>query len=450
MKRLALALALAGCASERVEVTVAPPKVWGDDQVVRALAERSRAARSLAARTWGGDVQELLQVRHDEASRLALTLDVAREAPATAAHGSACGCAQCVAVLVATTRPLPGPTSAEQIRRRMEDLALVSSYELLYLGDVAFRDRRSRATLLRFDLSFGGYVDLGDRRRFVVVAFVVEGANAPTPPFRVYLLSPEWQAVGSLETLRETDSDDWSASLLGSWSGVGLGGSYTSSDASDYRLDSRVETPLQFALQGGPRDPFTFAFAFGPRRRIRERSVLSPVRWLDGPYEVRYELDPGPRTCQALLVFDDVEPGAPVELRVRAFCEGELVAEDQLDVSRALCREVGAFDVACGAPSAALPTTTTVELYPFAPADLLLVSNEHAFSPESTVLVGPIAIAATDVQVLGRGRLLARLFNAPALFQLARRGVREVEGRVLTPDQPDCRFRVVLLPERAP
>lgn len=453
MKRLVLVLALAGCATERVDVTVAPPKVWGDDQVLRTLAARARAVHSLGARSWGGDVQELLDVHQASASRTALTLDVARDATqsTSSAHGPACRCSLCLASLMVLNRPVPGPSSAEAIRRRIEDLGQLDGYELLFLGDTTFLGRRTRALLLRFDLTFRGYVDLGDARRFVVVAFTVESATGPAATPRVYLLSPSWQGQGSIETWGERESDELVASLLGTWSGVGLGGSYASSDESDYRLQAHVETPLQFALEPGRDDPFTFAFAFGPRRRIRERSVLSPARWFGGKYEVRYELDPGPRTCQALLLFDESDQAAPEHLKVRAFCDGELVAEDQVDVARALHREVATFDVEC-AGTAPVASTTSVEVYPFASADVLLVSGPDgpSFSPSSTVLLGPVALQGADVEPLGRGRLLVRLFNAPALFQLARQGVREVPGRVITPDQPDFTFRVTLLPERRP
>lgn len=452
MRRVVLGCILAaGCASEQVHVSVARPKVWGDDQVLQTLASRARAVQALGDRTWGGDVQELVQTRVATSSRASLTLDVAREAPTSTAHGASCTCAQCVALLVATTRPLPAPSSHEAIRRRVEDLALLSSYELLYAGDATLLERRSRALLLRFDLAFRGYVDLGDRRRFVLVAFVIEGMERPAPPFRVYLLSPEWSAISSLESLRETDSDELTASLLGTWGGVGLGGSYSTAELTDHRIETRTETPLQFAIPGGRGDPFTFAFAFGPRRRIAERSALSPVRWFGSRYDVSYELDPGPRTCQALVVFESVEPAVPVPLRVRAFCDGELVAEDSIEVSRALRREVGAFDVTCAAAAPPVPTTT-VELYPFAPADLLLVTDDDgpAFSSDSTVVIGGVAIPPRDVRLVGRGRLLAHVFNAPALFQLSRQGVREVQGTVLTPDQPNFNFRTVLLPERRP
>lgn len=453
MKRLLLVLALTGCATDRIDVTVAPPKVWGDDQVLRTLSARARAVHALGSRSWGGDVQELLDVHQSSASRMALTLDVARDATqsTTPAHGAGCGCSLCLAALVALNRPVPGPSSAEAIRRRVEDLGQLDGYELLFLGDTTFQGRRMRALLLRFDLTFRGYVDLGDARRFVVVAFTVESATGGAASPRVYMLSPSWQGQGSIETWGERESDELVASLMGTWDGVGLGGSYSSSEASDYRLQSHVETPLQFALEPGREDPFTFAFAFGPRRRVRERSVLSPARWFGGKYEIRYELDPGPRTCQALLLFDESTQAAPERLKVRAFCDGELVAEDQVDVARALHREVATFDVACG-PSIALAPTTTVELNPFASADLLLVSGVEgpSFSPTSTVMLGPIALDGANVELLGRGRLLVHLFNAPALFQLSRQGVREVAGRVITPDQPDFAFGVTLLPERRP
>src|SRR5690606_22613957 len=156
---------------------------------------------------------------------------------------------------------------------------------------------------------FNTYLDLGGRRRFVVVAFRVRGKQADTPRFEVHLLSPELRAISSDEWLVDTAKSELAAHLVGAWGGTGLTSGWASRDRVQERFEALLATPLQFAIyrgRGSVDEPtVTFAFAFGPRRRLLERSALSPARWFGSPYELAYELQPGPRTCEAVLVFPD-------------------------------------------------------------------------------------------------------------------------------------------------
>ncbi len=456
------ALLLAGCAAPVVDVTVSAPRVYGDDHVLRALADRHAQVRPAARGAIGAPIQESLGVRHDEATRITATVDLVGpsdgdpEAPAAPAHPQGCRCHRCAALLLiaGASGPVSGPTSSEVLQQRLDLIDDVLAHERRSEGDAALLGARARAVLLRFDVCFNAYLDLGARRQFVVVAFRVRAKDSRTPAFDVHLLAPELRSITSDEWLVDVASSDLAASLLGSWGGTGLTAGWSSRDRLEERFEALLATPLQFAIyrgRGNVEEPaFTFAFAFGPRRRLLERALLNPARWFGSSYELAYELQPGPRPCEAVLVFPDVPPDAPLDLVVEVFCDGALVSEEEVDVARALGRPLSTFDVACP-PLPVVGPTAAVDLDPLTGTDLVLDagSGGPTFTVGSQVLVGPVAVPASDVLVLGRGRLLVRARPDPALVALLRRGTTVVPGRVLTPDQPDFAFTVNLVaPER--
>lgn len=462
-------LLLTACAPQVVPVTVGAPKVWGDDHVLASLAVRQREVRALAGRAAleAAPVQESFAVRHDASSRLAAGLDLtggnggdAGEAPAAPSHPRDCGCPRCARVVGAPVRLLAaelprslGPSSAELFAGQLDLADLVASTERVAAGDATLLDRRSRAVLLRFDVCFNGHQELGDRRGFVVVAFVVRarpGRDGHAPPFVVYRLAPEVRSLVTDEQLVDRAADEVSVDALAAWGGTGLTGGWSSRDQLTRRFEAVLATPLQHGIYrsgaSAAGDDFTFAFAFGPRRRLVERSLLNPARWFGDPFVVAHELLPGPRSCEAVLVFRDVDPDEPLELAVSVHCDGELVSEERLDVTRALGRPLDTFQVRCpaeGGPRGA----RRVALVPTATTDALLDAGESGavFSQASRVLVGPVAIPAADVQLVGRGRLALRVRPTLALALLAQQGVRVVPCRVLTPDQPDFELEVELV-----
>ena len=456
-------LLLTACAAPVVDVTVSAPRVYGDDHVLRTLALRHAQVRPAARGASGAPIQESLGVRHDAATRLAATADLVGpsagepDAPAAPAHPDRCRCARCAAVILVAgaAGPFTGPTSSEVLRQRLDLVDDVLAHERRSEGDAALLGPRARAVLLRFDVCFNAYLDLGARRRFVVVAFRVRGKDARTAPFEVHLLAPELRSITSDEWLVDAASSELAASLLGSWGGTGLSAGWSSRDRMEERFEALLTTPLQFGIyrgRGNVEEPaFTFAFAFGPRRRLLERALLNPVRWFGSSYELAYELQPGPRPCEAVLVFPEVPQGAPLDLVVEVFCDGALVSEEEVDVARALGRPLTTFDVACP-PLPLVGPTAAVDLDPRAGADLVLDSGPDgpAFTVASQVLVGPVALSPSDVLVLGRGRLLVRARPEAALLAALQRGLTRVPGRVLTPDQPDFAFTVNLVAPELP
>lgn len=465
---VALALVLGGCASQTVDVGVSEPKVFGDDMVLRMLAEQRERLGPLASGIRPGDYQESYGVRHDERSRTTLGLNLSDPhappptPPAVEGERRRRGPAQPwrwvrrglrSALFYYPPPLLPGLTFEEQLRQRVHASRLLSTHGLLLHGSTKLLDCKSRAALLRFDLSFNTYVDLGGRRQFTVVEFVVKPKRKDAPRFSVYLLSPEYSAMVSHERSLNRMVSQHALQLLGSWGGIGVTGSQGETTSVREDFEALLETPLQFAVYdsrevrgGGKR----FVFAFGPRRRLSQRSVLNPARWFGANHEISYELQPGPRTCEALLVFEDVAGNAPVELEVSVFADGRLVAEDDVDVARALRRgrrPVRTFNVRCPTPQPDA-STKAVRVDPSVTTDVMLSAGQDGptFTPESQVFVGRTLVPSADVQVLGRGRLAVRVCPSPALQAAAARAEREARGRVVTPDQPDFGFKVELLP----
>ncbi len=454
---------LTACAAPVVDVTVSAPRVYGDDHVLRTLADRHAQVRPAARGSIGAPFQESLGVRHHAATRLAATVDLVGpsdgepEPPAAPAHPEGCRCRRCASLLVViagATGPFTGPTSSELLRQRLDIVDDVQAHERRSEGDAVLLGPRARTVLLGFDVCFNTYLDLGARRRFVVVAFRVRGKDSRTPPFEVHLLTPELRSIASDEWLVDVASTDLAATLLGSWGGTGLTAGWSSHDRLEERFEALLTTPLQFAIyrgRGNVEEPaFTFAFAFGPRRRLLERALLNPARWFGSSYEIAYELQPGPRPCEAVLVFPEVPPGAPLDLVVEVFCDGALVSEEEVDVARALGRPLSTFDVACP-PLPVVGATAALDLDPRTGADLVLDAGQDGptFTVASQVLVGPLAVPASEVLVLGRGRLLVRVRPDAALVAALQRGTAALPGRVLTPDQRDFAFTVNLVaPER--
>lgn len=434
--------ALAGCASHVAEVTVAAPKVFGDDTVLRTLAEQRARLEELGPLE-AGHVQERLSVEEHQLRDTRLGANLSDPFASPPGPPQALQPRRPV-----SPAPAPGPTLAGQVRQRVGVSQLRSSYGLLFEGDTRLLDRRSRALLLRFDLSFSNYVDLGSRRRFVVVEFRVRPRVRPGAKpirFSVYLLSPDHEAILSHERFLARRTDRYAAQLLGSWGGIGVTGSRSGLDEERERFEALLETPLQFAIYDSRRreGERRFAFAFGPRRRLVKRSALNPRRWFGAVHELAYELQPGPRSCQALLVFEEVGDRS-LDLEVTALCDGRLIGAEEVEV-RAPRRRLETFALH-SAPAPTLRRAHATPIDPRVPCHLLVTSGPRgpAFSTQSEVFLGPLALRGPHVRLLGRGRLAVRVPPSRALLALAASGAREVRAFVLTPDQLDHTFRVRL------
>jgi len=422
---------------------VAAPKVYGDDTVLRALAEQQERLRQLGPLE-AGHVQERVSVEEHHVRDTRLNANLSD--PLASPPGTPRPPRRRRPFLL---DPAPGPTLAGQVRQRVRVSQLLSSYELLFQGDARLLDRSSRALLLRFDLSFSNYVDLGSRRRFVVVEFRVRPRTRPGAkpiPFSVYLLSPDHEAILSHERFLTRRADRFAGQLLGSWGGIGVTGARSRLDEERERFEALLETPLQFAIYDSRSREAErrFAFAFGPRRRLVKRSALNPRRWFGNAHELAYELQPGPRTCQALLVFEGVRD-QPLDLEVTALCDGRLIAAEEVEV-RAPRRQLETFTLR-SAPARTAIRVHPTPIDPRVPCHLLIASGPKgpAFSTQSEVFLGPESLRAPEVRLLGRGRLAVHVPPSRTLLALAARGVRELRAWVLTPDQPDHAFRVRLV-----
>lgn len=458
-------LLVTGCAAPVCDVTVSEPKVYGDEQVLRLLARKRRALRALAPTVQGAEVQEVLGVRQRSHTRTRLGANLLdpqstvlphppqfrkrsgphhdgylRRGPYSYGYRS-----------YARPRPAPGLDARALLRKGVSQGQLVSAYDLLFTGDTKLLGRRARVVLLRFEVSFNSYQDLGGRKRFALVRFRIRSKRKPAPKLSLYLLSPSFTSLVSQESLSRTVIRQYALRVLGAYGGIGLGAGRGGSSTLRERFQAATETPLQFAIYGAPRktqDELSLAFAFGPRRRLTERSLINPLRWFGSRFHVSYEIQPGPRTCEALLVFPDVDPKETVELTVSVEHDGRLLRQDELDLRRALHLRArkSTFVVRCP-PARRVTQTRVVRLLPHVKNELLLLSDRQgpAFSGDSVVYLGPARLSGARVRVLGRGRLAVTVPPQPALLALLGCGTKTVAGRVLTPDQPDLQFQVRLL-----
>ena len=180
---------LAGCATPVVDITVSEPKVFGDEQVLKQLAEQQRRVRPLAGGVQESEFQESFGVSQDSRTRSTLSANLIDPvSPAAEPPGSLQRPRSRFYALSGYYPPAPGLSFGEAFRKRLDADQLVSATELLYAGDAKLLARQTRVALLRFDLSINNYLDLGGRREFAVVEFRVRPKGDPAAKFSVYLL----------------------------------------------------------------------------------------------------------------------------------------------------------------------------------------------------------------------------------------------------------------------
>jgi len=350
---LGAALLLGGGCTTPGLIGVATPKVYGDDVTLKTLARRRGGLGPLAASIQAGALQEARGVRQG------VRYD---------AHGAAA--------------PSGGDTDAASLLPERQDLALpeapeapddlglrhrdvlrelirrdrdVMGYELLYLGDDDYLDPDRRVALVRLDVSIDNYLELGSAREFAVVKFTFFASKGSeelvdiTDQIRVYSLAPEFDALVAQESLASLAVEDYSGTFSGAFEGIEAAGTGRFQRQLEETLVQVVQQPLQFAVYDGRR---SFAFAFGPQRRITRRSPLNPMRWFGNTYEIEYFIQPGVRPCYALVVL-------PAEKDVRL----QVVAEYQDDLVDTSPSWLSVFDVSRNVLSHATPSLDNYLFY---------------------------------------------------------------------------------------
>lgn len=290
---LAMSVFAAGCSSTAgVAVGIGAAKIYTEDDTLRFLAERRRGLDQLATTIQAAELQEIRSIRED------LTVQVVAGIRTPG-----------------QTEPkqdsqLPGDTTAakdkdiglsysELLQRQITRAQEFAAYDLLYLGDAEIQAQQHSIVLVRVDLSINSRIPCGSDPRFVVVRLVVKAHGRDTGKPRIYALMPEFSAVTSRES--------WLSSTL-----LDLAAAYSdaaSKSTANARLQSRLEESFQFLLQQPlqyaiyDNDHASCAFALGPRRRLERQSRCWPWEWFRSRHRIEYEIQPGPRSCLAIVVL---------------------------------------------------------------------------------------------------------------------------------------------------
>lgn len=308
-------LLLGGCASQNL-VTVGQPHVYGDDVVRKLLSRRRAQLRELAGTIQAARVNEIFGVR--QAVRYDLKVKARtriNEIGEEEGDPSSVSDRPALTLPEATVVPADlGRTFESSYRDLIQRDEYVTGYELQYLGDAGYLDKANKVALLRFDVSVNRYVHQGSSPKFAVAVFrlyAFDGAGGDmTSKLRVFSLSPEYSALVAQESLASLTVEDYEAQIAGRSGNTDLSGAGRFQRQLEERFATLTEVPLQFSSH---RSDNSFAFAFGPRRKITKRSWFNPRRWFGHTYSLEYEIVPGTRRCWALVVL----PKAVTRLRAR-------------------------------------------------------------------------------------------------------------------------------------
>ncbi len=316
-----VALVLAGCASNVELISVARPKLYGDDQVRKTLDEHRQALSAVGTTIQEGMIQEAEGIR--QAQQLSLAVSGQNVSPTMTTTTAPAN-----PISPLTLPPAPGGLSGlglsfqSLLKKATERDQRLMGLQYLYLGDQAVVDEKNRLWLIRFDMSVNHYQEAtrlygylwGGAPQLARVGVQVEAISPdPAAPVHVYQLMPDISTI--------TAQESFIASQLQNLSGAGAGvtgttliqGTGSSQSALEQGLVALQEQPMEFAIYRSERpsseipsmenkDKARFGFALGPRRHIEQRSWLNPARWFGNKYDIHYVLEPGPRDLYALVV----------------------------------------------------------------------------------------------------------------------------------------------------
>lgn len=236
------------------------------------------------------------------------------------------------------------------VRKRTVFGEHILSQKLLNEGDNhLFHNPKYRPLLVRLDITFNGYHPgktgffTKDFPQFVVVPFKITPTDSPTTentdecslptetsssvskdskkasnqsPAKkdevvVYSLSPSYDSIVSKESLLEEQIDIFTTQLTGFFSGITgqVNGRNQSAQAEDFLTS--IEQPLQFGMSSDK--PNEFAVAFGPRRVLKKNGLIKNYILWQGPYDITYRFDPGPREVSFIVLVPNNTKGLKIE-----------------------------------------------------------------------------------------------------------------------------------------
>ena len=116
---------------------------------------------------------------------------------------------------------------------------------------------------------------------------------------KVYVLEPEFSSAVSKESLVTEVLENYQGEIGGTAEGVNLQGALGYQRGLYEGISQLIEEPLQFAVYGSETNQFSCAL--GPARKIVKRSWINPARIFGDTYRIDHVVEPGMRQCYALI-----------------------------------------------------------------------------------------------------------------------------------------------------
>lgn len=323
--------ALSGCANHQPLITISPPKIYGDDQTLKAFAERRKNLAVLTKSIKANEINEIFGVQQ------ATQTDISAAISPTAGE------------LLAAPEPLntekialPSLSKSQNIGRSYSSLLRDSiirdqdllGWDLYYLGDNHFFEEDATLALMRFDVSINNFLNgetlFAGNRKFAIAGFKVTAENCESS--FAYALAPDYSATISQDSIVTSTLENFALQGVGTTGNIDISGAGRFQRVLQESLNKIVEHPLQFAIyqQKPEKNSAAFGYAFGPKRSIIKRSWFNPKRWFGNTYRIKYLIEPGPRAVWALLVFQGCQSD-PINLSVEAKIQPDLLIEGEKD-----------------------------------------------------------------------------------------------------------------------
>ncbi|MCK5343505.1 MAG: hypothetical protein KAR20_08875 [Candidatus Heimdallarchaeota archaeon] len=417
-------------------ISVSGYKAWNDDQVFKMLADQHNELNSLNKSISAKELQEISQIKQATQKNFSGSASPATGGLVRAPEGIESETLS----LDNLTQPSGeiGLSHSSLLRGKVDREWDLLGRDLLYLGDMQVLDDAKKLVLVRFDISINNYLDLGGRKDFAYVKFIL------SPNAKVYFLSPEYKSIVSRESLITSRLEDYAAQLGAVVEGFDVQTAMRYQRALEEGFIRLIESPTEFGVYGNK--PNEYAFAFGPRRRIVKRSWLNPKRIFGDKYRLDYELEPGTRAVYALVIVNKDEKC--LKLQIKSYDKG-LVSQEETG----LVSQEEATKELYKSPFVSLRNDVKIDIttQPIAPigyipeftiypklTSTILVRVASTISANTEIFVGHMAIPKENISVLGRRLLKITIPPDNGLSELLKTpGTHKLEVKAVTPGKSD-------------
>ena len=441
---------LTGC-STQARMTVSEPSIYTDDQALKAFAEQQKKLDALSANISSKEIQSSFGARQ------ATQTDVSVSVSPTSG-----GIVSAPEPLESQDIELPSPPPPNDkigllrealLRKKISEEQDLMGWKLKILGDSRVHDgTENKMVLLRFDVSINNYLPgetwIGNKN-FAVINFTVEpgpSTNCGTKKPIVYALVPEFTSSVGEESLVTNNLENLALQGGGTLQGVDITGAGRYQRELEEYLQTLVEEPVQFAIyrENG------FGFAFGPTRQIDKRSWVDPRRWFGNTYQIKYEIEPGPRDVYALLIV----PKCASELKVTYKANKTVLTENFDEVLEApknytsegnKNNSATSFNISVSrSQSGCQENSDSHTIYP-ALTNTIFISSQNSVTSETEAMIGPVAVPKKDITIFGRKQLHITIPPNAALAELLKGKKPNHDINIINPGENKCKVGSVTL-----